>query len=192
MEATALSLAKLTLETVLPVAKQAIANDALLLLGVRQEVSFIANELEMMQAFLRAADTSDRARNEVVKIWVQQVRDLAYDVEDCLQEYLALDLPAAGTGTGCSPWICCLWFAVGGLDNNRHRIAAWIREIKAGVEEVSKRNLRYSIVLQPGRVVDPAASREHAISISPTFADDVAAEECSLVSAPLRHQYLKS
>jgi hypothetical protein len=49
------------------------------------------------------------------------------------------------------------------------------------VEEVSKRNLRYSIVLQPGRVVDPAASREHAISISPTFADDVAAEECSLV-----------
>ncbi|CAN6338795.1 unnamed protein product [Urochloa humidicola] len=176
MEGTALSLAKLTLETVLPVAKQAIANDALLLLGVRQEVSFITNELEMMQAFLRAADTSDRARNEVVKIWVQQVRDLAYDVEDCLQEYLALDL--VGGGSLC---LCCRWAGGLGLGDSRHRsIAARIREAKAGVEEVSKRNLRYSIVVQPGPVVDPAG-REHDISISPTFADDVAAEECSLV-----------
>ncbi|KAL6897960.1 hypothetical protein ACP4OV_006919 [Aristida adscensionis] len=179
MEGTALSLAKLTLETVLPVAKQAIANDALLLLGVRQEVSFIANELEMMQAFLRAADTSDRARNEVVRIWVQQVRDLAYDVEDCLQEYLALDLAAAGAGGGCR----CRWIGVvvpARRLGDRHRIAARIREVKAGVEEVSKRNLRYSIVVQPGP--GPAAAADPvAIGISPAFAADIAAEESSLI-----------
>ncbi|KAL6608246.1 hypothetical protein ACP70R_041309 [Stipagrostis hirtigluma subsp. patula] len=182
MEGTALSLAKLTLETVLPVAKQAMANDALLLLGVRQEASFIANELEMMQAFLRAADTSDRARNEVVRVWVHQVRDLAYDVEDCLHEYLALDLAAGGA----SRWRC-RWLRVAAaagewlsLSDRRRRIAARIREVKAGVEEVSKRNLRYSIVVQPGPAVDPAACRE-MMSISPTLAADVAAEERSLV-----------
>ncbi|XP_062182082.1 disease resistance protein RPM1-like [Phragmites australis] len=182
MEATALSLAKLALDTLLPVAKNALADEAMLLLGVHEEVSFITNELEMMQAFLRVAGADHRANNEVVKIWVKQVRDLAYDVEDCLQEYLALDLGAVGCDL--PPFARCLRacaVTAAGRLRTQHHIAVRIRQMKGRVEEVSKRNLRYNIVVQP---VDPTANPdiiEHLALDPVKFAADIATEESQLV-----------
>ena len=39
----------------------------------------------MMLAFLMAAH-EERDEHKVVKTWVKQVRDVSYDVEDCLQD----------------------------------------------------------------------------------------------------------
>ncbi|KAG2606982.1 hypothetical protein PVAP13_4NG266700 [Panicum virgatum] len=188
MEATALSLAKVTLETLLPVAKNALADEVILLLGVHEEVSFITNELEMMQAFLRAAGADHRASNEVARIWVKQVRDLAYDVEDCLQEYLALDLGSA-VGLGCDglpPWArwlrACTAVPSPGRLRTKHQIAVRIKQVKGRVEEISKRNLRYSIIAQPA---GPAAVHdiaiEHQVVDAENFAAGIATEESDLV-----------
>ncbi|TKW02647.1 hypothetical protein SEVIR_8G253700v4 [Setaria viridis] len=183
MEATALSLAKLTLDTLLPVAKNALADEAVLLLGVHEEVSFITNELEMMQAFLRAAGADHRASNEVAKIWVKQVRDLAYDVEDCLQEYLALDLGSVGCDMPpCARWLRACAVPSPGRLRTQHQIAVRIKQVKGRVEEISKRNLRYSIVVQPA---GPAAVHditiEHQVLDAEKFAAGIATEESDLV-----------
>ena len=80
-----MSLARSVLDGVLSSAGSAIADEVARLIGVPKEVDFIRNELEMMQAFLKVASAHPEAtvRNDIVKTWVKQVRDLAYDVEDC-------------------------------------------------------------------------------------------------------------
>uniref|UniRef100_M8C433 Disease resistance N-terminal domain-containing protein n=1 Tax=Aegilops tauschii TaxID=37682 RepID=M8C433_AEGTA len=87
METTALSVGKSVLNGALSYATPILAEEVALQLGVRRDQVFIINELEMMQAFLMSAhDAGDN--NRVVKVWVKQVRDAAYDVEDTLQEFV--------------------------------------------------------------------------------------------------------
>jgi hypothetical protein len=69
-----------------------------------------------------------------VRTWVKQVRDLAYDVEDCLYDFALYSATA-------SRWSWCL----------RRNIAERIRDLKASVEELNRRNQRYHVVLDPPR-----------------------------------------
>ena len=85
MEATGLSLGKSVLGGALDYAKSAVAEEVALQLGVQRDQAFIRDELEMMLAFLMAAH-EERDENKVVKTWVKQVSNVAYDVEDCLQD----------------------------------------------------------------------------------------------------------
>ncbi|CAM0948721.1 unnamed protein product [Alopecurus aequalis] len=145
MEATAVSLARSVLQGVLSSASSAVADEVASLLGVPREVDFIRNELAMMQSFLLVASTRPdaAARNDTVRTWVKQVRDLAYDVEDCLFDFA---LYSATT----SRWSSCLPSSI----IERHRIAARILDLKASVEELNQRNQRYHVVVDPPSVVD--------------------------------------
>ncbi|OWM64994.1 disease resistance protein RPM1-like [Punica granatum] len=51
----------------------------------REEVISVRAELERIRAFLRVADSLEET-NEEVKVWVKQIRDIAYDTEDALDE----------------------------------------------------------------------------------------------------------
>uniref|UniRef100_A0ACD5U938 Uncharacterized protein n=1 Tax=Avena sativa TaxID=4498 RepID=A0ACD5U938_AVESA len=139
MEATAVSLARSVLDGVLSNAGSAVADEVARLLGVPREVEFIRNELEMMQSFLRVASArSDAAaRNDTVRTWVKQVRDLAYDVEDCLFDFALY----SATASSCSSWLP-------GALATRHSMAQRIRDLKASVKELNKRNLRYNIIVE--------------------------------------------
>jgi hypothetical protein len=59
---------------------------------------FITGEFQMMQSFLKVA-TAERVENPVVMTWVRQIRELAYDVEDCIEFVVHLD-----TNTSCCWW----------------------------------------------------------------------------------------
>ncbi|KAJ4795050.1 hypothetical protein LUZ62_046296 [Rhynchospora pubera] len=107
-------------------------DEAAKMLGVRQDVWYIIGELEMMQAFLVAAETR-RDNNNVMLIWVRQVRDLAYQIEDCLLEF-SLHLKNRS-----------LCYRLRTLPTRR-RIASHIRDIREKVKEVSQRNLRYNLI----------------------------------------------
>ncbi|KAF7013613.1 LOW QUALITY PROTEIN: hypothetical protein CFC21_027681 [Triticum aestivum] len=135
MEATAVSLAR----SVLSSAGSAVADEVARLLGVPKEVDFIRNELRMMQSFLRVASARPdaAARNDTVRTWVKQVRDLAYDVEDCLLDF-ALYSATVSSST---------WSWLPGPLAERRRIAARIRDLKASVEELNQRNLRYHVIV---------------------------------------------
>jgi predicted NAD/FAD-binding protein len=91
MEATVLSVGKSVVSGALSYARSTLAEEVALQLGVQRDQAFITDELEMMQAFLMAAHDEREDNNRTVKVWVKQVRDVAYDVEDCLQD-LAVSL----------------------------------------------------------------------------------------------------
>ncbi|RLN29051.1 hypothetical protein C2845_PM05G16300 [Panicum miliaceum] len=132
MEATALSVGKSVLDGALGYAKSAIAEEVALQLGVQRDHAFIREELEMMQAFLRAAH-EERDDHKVLMTWVKQVRDVAYDAEDCLQDCsVHLKKPS--------------WWRLPSTLRERHRIAKKMKELRARVEDVSQRNLRYQLV----------------------------------------------
>ncbi|KAJ4790547.1 Disease resistance protein RPM1 [Rhynchospora pubera] len=86
MEATAASLAKTTVDGVLQKVTGIAVDEVARMLGVRQDVWYIRGEMEMMNSFLIAAEAREND-NIVVRTWVRQVKDLAYQIEDCLEEF---------------------------------------------------------------------------------------------------------
>ena len=58
--------------------------------GFQSKVTSIKGQLDIIQSFLKDADI--RAENEdesnVVKTWVKQVREGAYQIEDVIDEYI--------------------------------------------------------------------------------------------------------
>jgi len=131
MEATALSVGKSVVSGALGYAKSAVAEEAALQLGVQRDQAFVRDELEMMQAFLMAAhEERDDDKHRVLMAWVKQVRDVAYDAEDNLQDFsVHLNLR--------SPWRRL---------RARRRVARRMKDLRARVEDVSQRNLRYQLV----------------------------------------------
>ncbi|KAM1282466.1 hypothetical protein ACFX2I_022904 [Malus domestica] len=54
--------------------------------GVQAQIEDIIDELERIKAFLRVADTEED-EDPRLKVWVKQVRDLAYEIEDALDKF---------------------------------------------------------------------------------------------------------
>ncbi|CAN6243713.1 unnamed protein product [Urochloa humidicola] len=137
----ALGLTKTAVDATLSRVKSAIEEEAKLKEKVQQDLVFITGEFQMMQSFLSVA-SKERAKNEVVRTWVRQLRDLAFDVEDCVEFVVHLDKNSAW-------W----WRAVPSCvvpPRALDEAAAQIRQLKARVEDVSQRNTRYSLISDSG------------------------------------------
>jgi hypothetical protein len=146
MEATALSLGKAVLGGALSYAKSKAAEEVALQLGVEDDVTFITDELQMMQSFLMTAD-EERNQTKVVTTWVTQVRDLAYNVEDSLMDF--------GIDVGKKP----IWGCIPRSSCDRRRIAKEVKKLRSKVEDVSNRNLRYRLI-KDGSRSKPAGAAE--------------------------------
>ncbi|AQK39556.1 Disease resistance protein RPM1 [Zea mays] len=146
MEATALSLGKAVLGGALSYAKSKAAEEVALQLGVEDDVTFITDELQMMQSFLMTAD-EERSQTKVVTTWVTQVRDLAYNVEDSLMDF--------GIDVGKKP----IWGCIPRSSCDRRRIAKEVKKLRSKVEDVSNRNLRYRLI-KDGSRSKPAGAAE--------------------------------
>ncbi|GJN04993.1 hypothetical protein PR202_ga22582 [Eleusine coracana subsp. coracana] len=135
----ALGLTKTALEGTLSRVKSAIEEEAKLKVTVQHDLVFITGEFQMMQSFLNVA-TKERVNNEVVKTWVRQLRDLAFDVEDCVELVVHLD--------NSSTWSWMWRLVPSCMAPPRHLDAAVaeIKLLKARVEEVSQRNARYNLI----------------------------------------------
>ncbi|XP_024315523.1 putative disease resistance protein At1g59780 isoform X2 [Brachypodium distachyon] len=161
MEATALSVGKSVLDGAIGYAKSAFAEEVALQLGVRRDQVFITNELEMMKAFLESAH-GEGADDKVVKVWVKQVRDMAYDVEDCLQEF-AVRLNKQS------------WWRIRRKMLDRRRVAKQMKELRANVEDVSQRNTRYSLIKGSGsKAATYTAAEQSSITSAALFGIDEA------------------
>ena len=64
-----------------------LATEASLLCGVRDAIDNTKDELKSMQSFLVDADKKGLG-NEGEKTWVVNVRDMAYDVEDVIDQFM--------------------------------------------------------------------------------------------------------
>ncbi|KAM0827938.1 hypothetical protein ACQ4PT_067870 [Festuca glaucescens] len=137
----ALGLTKAAVEGTLSRVKSAIEEETKIKEKVQHDLVFITGEFQMMQSFLNVAN-KERAKNEVVRTWVRQLRDLAFDVEDCVEFVVHLDKKS-------SWW----WRMVPSCVAPPQRVdeaAAEIKLLKARVEDVSQRNMRYNLISDSG------------------------------------------
>ncbi|KEH33963.1 disease resistance protein (CC-NBS-LRR class) family protein [Medicago truncatula] len=79
----------LVIDQLLPVLRE----ETKLLRGIHKEFANIKAELESIQAFLkdadkRAAGAEGDNSSEGVKIWVKQLREAAFHIEDIIDDYL--------------------------------------------------------------------------------------------------------
>ena len=135
-------LAKTVVEGALTKAQSAIEEEAKLQQSVQHNLVFIAGEFEMMHSFLTVAN-EERVKNNVVRTWVRQVRDLAYDVEDCIEFVIHLDNKPRW-------WRRMLPLCLAASALPLDEAVTEIERLKVRVEDVSRRNSRYSLISDSG------------------------------------------
>ncbi|TVU20687.1 hypothetical protein EJB05_32871 [Eragrostis curvula] len=112
----------------------------------------------MMRSFMMVAH-EERDGNKVNKTWVKQVRDTAYDVEDCLQDFaVRVKKPSR-------------WHILRTL-LDRRRVAKQMKELRAKVEDVSQRSLRYRLTNGSGSKAATAADQSSVIAAAMFGVDD--------------------
>ncbi|XP_059438599.1 disease resistance protein RPM1-like [Corylus avellana] len=106
-----------------------------LLKGVKEAAASIEDELEQITAFLRAADQMEK-KTPQLEVWVKQVRDVAYDIEDALDEYrLHLTQPHG------NDFYVSLAKIIKTL-NARHQFGSEIQRIKSRVVSIAEARQR--------------------------------------------------
>ncbi|EAY97104.1 hypothetical protein OsI_19027 [Oryza sativa Indica Group] len=109
-----------------------------LLKGVKGDIRFLRDELSTMNVFLMKMASVEENMDVQVKDWRNKVRELSYDIEDCIDLFmhkLNRGDDKVNIVLKMAKKIRMLW--------SRHQIANQIQELKARVKEESDRRLRY-------------------------------------------------
>ncbi|KAL6851956.1 hypothetical protein ACP4OV_020141 [Aristida adscensionis] len=110
-----------------------------LLKGVRKEVRFLKDELSSMNALLQKLAGTEQLDVQA-KEWRDKVRELAYDIEDCIDVFMH-NLGGDGDKDGL---IRKAARRIRKL-RVRHQLASQIQELKARVVEAAERRDRYQV-----------------------------------------------
>ncbi|RCV37203.1 hypothetical protein SETIT_8G044100v2 [Setaria italica] len=147
-----------------------IRNEARRLGRVQGDVLFIQEEMESMRSFLvHLARTRREEHDEQVRTWMNQVRILANDCNNCLDIYLYrrnpdFHRPRRGLKRYLW-WGWAFWWLREMVA--RHRAASQLRELKDRARDVGERRLRYGVKVSdgtprrsssPGAVADAGAA----------------------------------
>jgi disease resistance protein RPM1 len=139
-----------------------LAQEYILISGVRSEIQYMNDELASMHAFLcklARADAAGAAHDEQTRSWIEQVRDVAYDVEDSVDDF-AHRLGRQPRGEGLLAGLRRAWYTMATLWARRD-IAAKIVDLKNRAQDVGERRTRYGVPdPKPGR--PSRAARPHA------------------------------
>ncbi|KAK2662630.1 hypothetical protein Ddye_001204 [Dipteronia dyeriana] len=113
-------------------------NELQLLNGSREEVVYAKGELERMKVFLRIADTLEDT-DEEVKVWVKQIREVAHDIEDVVDEFTLLLAHNHGDGFYgfLHKFSCCIKNI-----KARYRIAYQIQGINTRIKNICQGHQR--------------------------------------------------
>jgi hypothetical protein len=105
--------------------------------GVRKQIMFLRDELSAMSATLEVLADAEQLNPET-RLWRDKLRELAYDLEDCIDGFMARVDDGRGGGTGIKKFFRKLKRL-----KARHDIANQIEKLKASVMEASDRHKRY-------------------------------------------------
>lgn len=123
-----------------------LAQEYTLISGVRSEIQYMNNELSSTYAFLRRltrATAAGATHDEQTKDWIEQVRDVAYDIEDCVDEFTH-HLGRQPRGEGLLLNLQRAWYTMTTLWARRD-IASKIIDLKNRAQEVGERRTRYGV-----------------------------------------------
>ncbi|KAJ9169922.1 hypothetical protein P3X46_018065 [Hevea brasiliensis] len=143
---------------------------ASLLGDARDEVEKIKLELESMRSFLRDAERR-KERSESVETWVRQVREVAYEAEDIIDEFMHYKSREQFK----NGFKVVVQDVVNFPKNvtKRHQISSKLQKIKAKVHEVYERSKRYGFdQLEEGRTRNVASDRWQHYGESSSFVDE--------------------
>jgi chromosome segregation ATPase len=141
--------------TLLPKLSMLIQGEYKLQKGVKTKIAFLTNELSSMESLLVKLANNEERLDEQLKDWRNKVRELSYDIEDCI-DLFTYKMSKGGDKSNLvkktASKIKKIW--------SSRRIAKLIDELKARVEEESERRLRY-------RVDDQAINFSKVVHIDP-------------------------
>lgn len=135
MAEVVVGLAKTVVEGALASAQTAIDEEALLRQRAQRGLVLITLELQMIHSFLACAD-KERIRNMMVRTWVRQVREMAYDFQDCIKFVVHLDNRPS--------WWFRMLPAVMAPPQPLDQAVAEIEELRHRADELTKCYLRYN------------------------------------------------
>ncbi|PHT60181.1 hypothetical protein CQW23_02544 [Capsicum baccatum] len=116
-----------------------LAEKAILLQGFKRDIQYIKDELERMIAFFGVADAFEEGDAEV-KVRVRQVRDVANDIEDVIDESMLLSYDHHFHGSCC--FIAKLFFSIRNIKSH-HKLVFEIQAIKSRVHHIAVGHQRY-------------------------------------------------
>jgi hypothetical protein len=143
--------------------------EAALLRGVDDYIPLLRDKLEWMQTFIQqeSGQQEGGGTNPYVDVWVRQTREVAYQVEDVLDEFLTkVDLDKAGGFPAWERWLRI----IGGCATHvsvRHDLKARMDAIKNRLKEISDNANTYRVgklrsknngASAPGTSVSPIAT----------------------------------
>ncbi|KAL6619738.1 hypothetical protein ACP70R_034877 [Stipagrostis hirtigluma subsp. patula] len=152
-----------------------IRNEALLLGGVQSDVQFIKEEMESMNSFLvhlaRSAPPGGE-HDEQMRTWMNQVRFLAQDCNNCIDLYLYRGNPDVQRARGRIRRY--LWWVYWFLHKlvAQHQAAIQLRELKERARDVGERRLRYGVEVpaKPAVEQSPRVAGRTAAAPAPAVA----------------------
>ncbi|KAF7113330.1 hypothetical protein RHSIM_RhsimUnG0136900 [Rhododendron simsii] len=114
-----------------------LSGEVKLLWNIHAEVASVKAELESIRSFLKDAESSPKLENERAKNWVKQVRGLAFQIEDVMDEYV-LHLSENKKRRGFIGFLHKLTRSITKL-RPQHDIASQIQVIKQTIREIKER-----------------------------------------------------
>uniref|UniRef100_A0A0E0JT01 NB-ARC domain-containing protein n=1 Tax=Oryza punctata TaxID=4537 RepID=A0A0E0JT01_ORYPU len=147
-------MAETAITTVLAKVAELVAWEAAVLLEVGDDVRLLRDKLEWLHTFIRDADRRRRRRDdEFVAVWVRQTRDVAFEAEDALDDFLhraARTRRRQATPLATIPSCAAAWPPrCAGQVALRHDLSGRIRQIRKRLDEISANRAAYNIEHTP-------------------------------------------
>ncbi|KAI3967753.1 hypothetical protein MKW92_053179 [Papaver armeniacum] len=122
----------------------ALIHETNFLLGVRDQVEELRDELRRMQCFLKDADAKQQQGDERVRNWVADIRNVAYDAEDVVDTFMLKIGATPKSGGGFRSLIKRKALMVKNLVHLR-RVGKEIQAIQAKLKAISASTVTYGI-----------------------------------------------
>ncbi|KAM3223292.1 hypothetical protein ACQJBY_056937 [Aegilops geniculata] len=159
MEAAVASVATGVLKPVLEKLAALLTNEYKRFKSVRKEIKSLTHELAAMEAFL-VRMSEDEDPNEQDKVWMNEMRELSYDLEDAIDDFMQ---SIGDKDEKPDDFIEKIKSSLGELGKMkaRRRIGKEIQDLKKQIKEVGERNARYkgrqTFTSTKNETVDPRA-----------------------------------
>lgn len=125
-----------------------LAQEYALIRGINGDIQEINDEMSSIQAFLIILSMQSDVRHEMdVMNWVRQIRDVSYDIEDCVDEFKLRLVRRQRRGDGFMSSIImgfqelATWYP-------RRNIVLEIKELRSRAQRISERRIRYGVEMK--------------------------------------------
>ncbi|XP_058108848.1 putative disease resistance protein RGA3 [Magnolia sinica] len=131
--------------------KTVLQDEVVLLVGVTNEIKKLSSTFTLLQAVLKDAETR-RLKDEAVKKWLENLKDVAYDVDDILDEWttdaLRRQAPGEGDGSCYSFLVTCYLSCVTFFNHVMlcHKIGSRIKEVRGRLDDIEKEKIQFNFI----------------------------------------------